>query len=65
MENKEKKLNTIPKCKQFNCDKMHVNYCCFYCSDKMRCKNRCLNHPGKCKLFVAAETKKEVKYDSK
>lgn len=58
MQNKEKKQNTIPKCKQFNCDKLHGNYCCFYCIKKDGCKNHCLNTPEKCNLAVPIDKQK-------
>lgn len=40
-------------CMIFNCDRRHGNYCCHDCgyrteSGKSRCKNPCLNVPGKC-----------------
>lgn len=56
-------MTMINECKIFNCDKKHGNHCCFYCSDKKKCKNRCLNHPNKCKLLVSLENK-EGKHDS-
>lgn len=39
-------------CKIFNCDLMNGNYCCFYCVERYRCNNPCLNDPKKCKQFI-------------
>ncbi len=40
------------ECKTFNCDKYRYNKCCYYCIDKQACKNRCLNTPAKCGLYI-------------
>ncbi len=40
------------KCKIFNCDHRHGNYCCHGCKYKKtgECDNPCLNSPDKCGL---------------
>lgn len=35
-------------CSTFYCDIRGGRYCCAFCPDP--CKNRCLNHPDRCKL---------------
>lgn len=35
-------------CSTFYCDLRGGRYCCAFCPDP--CKNRCLNHPDRCKL---------------
>lgn len=35
-------------CCIFYCDKRKDRICCFYCTQKDKCRNRCLNHPGRC-----------------
>lgn len=38
------------KCRLFNCDRKHGNFCCEDCEDKQsgKCKNPCLNGPLRC-----------------
>ena len=44
-------------CLQFNCDRMHGNYCCAYCKNLKKCKSHCLNDPAKCGLAVEKANK--------
>lgn len=36
------------RCKIFNCDRRHGNYCCFDCNLRSKCKNPCQNSPYHC-----------------
>ena len=45
------------RCKNFNCDRLHGNYCCADCEQRTTCKNPCQNHPSRCGL----EDKEPVK----
>lgn len=38
------------RCKNFNCDRRHGNYCCADCGYRTTCKNPCLNDPSRCGL---------------
>ena len=46
------------KCLLFNCDKKHKNQCCYFCDNRKKCKNPCLNNPQKCG-WVRFERSKE------
>lgn len=37
-------------CNIFYCDKRQDFVCCASCQSRGHCKNRCLNHPDRCKL---------------
>lgn len=39
------------RCKLFNCDMRHGNYCCAECPHRIRCKNPCQNSPKRCGQF--------------
>lgn len=40
----------LRRCRIFNCDRRHGNFCCEDCGYKhsRRCKNHCLNGPERC-----------------
>lgn len=47
------------KCKIFNCDRRHGNYCCAECGYRGRgCKNHCQNTPDRCNCVVVPKEKK-------
>lgn len=41
------------RCKIFNCDKKHGNYCCYYC--EIQCNNRCANDPALCGQYTKSQ----------
>lgn len=44
------------RCDIFHCDKRGDRYCCFFCNNKEKCKNPCMNNPEKCgKAFIKEE----------
>lgn len=61
MRTSKKKDNSTQEkdhfCMIFHCDKRRNRYCCFYCSDKDRCDNPCLNDPDKCGKAFEKEKK--------
>lgn len=36
-------------CNIFYCDKRRDFICCAFCQSRGRCRNRCLNHPDRCR----------------
>lgn len=45
-------------CDIFFCDKKRERHCCYYCEDKKKCSNPCLNNPDACgKHFIQGEEK--------
>lgn len=49
--------DTKHKCEIFNCLRRGGKYCCFYCSNKGRCTNPCLNNPERCGKIIDSKTK--------
>lgn len=52
------KKNIQHKCEIFRCRRRRSKYCCFYCPQKGKCENHCLNHPERCGQMYEVEAGK-------
>ena len=43
------------ECRIFKCDKHDYHKCCYYCEDKHKCDDHCLNMPSLCGQYITRD----------
>lgn len=43
------------ECRIFKCDKHNYHKCCYYCEDKHKCDDHCLNAPSLCGQYITRD----------
>lgn len=47
-------------CQRFYCDRWRERVCCASCREADDCRNRCLNHPSRCRLEDVEKRKRKA-----